>query len=48
MIYPFFKDLFWGLFCVCVCVCVCVCTIFKVFLEFVATLFLFYVLVLWP
>ena len=24
MIYPFFKDLFWGLFCVCVCVCVCV------------------------
>ena len=27
----------------CVCVCVCVCTIFKVFIEFVTILLLFYV-----
>ena len=29
--------------CVCMCVCVCVCTIFKVFIEFVTILLLFYV-----
>ena len=35
---PFFKDFFFFL----------VCNIFKVFVEFVATVFLFQVLVLWP
>ena len=34
--------------CVCVCVYVCVWTIFKVFIEFVTILLLFYVLVFWP
>ena len=33
---------------ICVCVCVCVWTIFKVFIEFVTTVYLFYVLAFGP